>query len=463
LVIGYTLEKTMKKNRVQRIVDRWVFPTEPGSYMGGLENRPVLKSSNGTIVTDTEGKEYLDFQSGQMGAALGHQHPRIVATIERTLKTMMHASNALLHVPRLKLHETLGKLLPKPLEKSLFLVSGSDSIEAAIDLARKATGGLDVVGLHAGLHGSTSYLTRSISFNWTRRKHSIVAPATASILAPYCYRCPVGLKYPSCKFQCLELGMEMADANFTAQPAAFIAEPILSAGGVIVPPKGYYEAVRKACDDRGMLLIFDESQTGLGKTGKLFGFEHEDGVDPDIITISKHFGGGLPISAVCATNKVAQAAVNEGYFATRSHATDPILCATGEESLKIVVEEDMPGRAARIERRIKRAMRNMAKEFELIGDIRGRGVLLGIEYVTDRIKKTPANKEVSMMFEFCLSHGLIFQTRGVRDLKNVIRLVPPMTASNAEIDRAMSIMYDALCAVTKKRRKRKTRQVAARR
>ena len=451
----------MKKNQIKRIVDQWMFPTESGSYMGGLEDRPVLERSEGVIVTDTEGKEYIDFQSGQMGAALGHQHPRMMAVIEKTLKTMMHASNALLHVPRLKLHETLGKLLPKPLNKSLFLVSGSDSIEASIDLARKATGGLDVVGLHAGLHGSTSYLTRSISFNWTRRKHAVVAPATASILAPYCYRCPVGLTYPSCKFQCLESGMDMADANFTAKPAAFIAEPILSAGGVIVPPKGYYEAVRKACDDRGMLLIFDESQTGLGKTGKLFGYQYEEGVNPDIITISKHFGGGLPISAVCTTDKIAQLAVDAGYFATRSHATDPLLCAAGEESLKIVVEEDMAGRAARIERRIKRAFRNMAKEFDLIGDIRGRGVLLGIEFVTDRVKKTPANKEVSAMFEYCLSHGLIFQTRGVRDLKNVIRLVPPMTSTNVEVDRAMSIMYDALSAVTKGRRKKKTKRAAS--
>ena len=139
----------MKKTRIKKIVDQWVFPTESGSYMGGLEKRPVLEKSGGVVVTDTEGKEYLDFQSGQMGAALGHQHPRMMAAIEKTLKSMMHASNALLHVPRLKLHETLGKLLPKPLKKSLFLVSGSDSIEASIDLARKATGGLDVVGLKA--------------------------------------------------------------------------------------------------------------------------------------------------------------------------------------------------------------------------------------------------------------------------------------------------------------------------
>lgn len=442
----------MNAKRIRKIVRRWMFPTESGSYMGGLEQRPVLAESHGRTVVDTNGKEYLDFQSGQMGAALGHQHPRIVAVIEKTLKSMMHASNTMLNVPRLKLHERLGKLLPKPLEKSLFLVSGSDSIEASIDLARKATGGLDVIGLHAGLHGSTSYLTRSMSFNWDRRKHSIVAPATASILTPYCYRCPLGLKFPKCEVQCLKSSLEMADANFTSKPAAFIGEPILSAGGIIVPPPGYYKAVRKACDERDMLLIFDEAQTGLGKTGKLFGFQHEDGVKPDIIAISKHFGGGLPISAVCATAPVAEAAVNNGYFATRSHATDPLLCAAGEESLNIVVDEDMPGRAAHIERRIKRAVGRMAKEFELIGDVRGRGVLLGIELVTDRARKTPANKETQAVFDHCLEAGLIFQVRGVRDLKNVIRLVPPMTSTDAEVDRAMNILYDALKAVSRQRR-----------
>lgn len=441
----------MDSARVRSIVERWMFPTEGGSYMGGLESRPVLARSKGSIVVDTNGKEYLDFQSGQMGAALGHQHPRIVARIEKTMQSMMHATNTMLNVSRLRLHERLGKLLPKPLEKSLFLVSGSDSIEASIDLARKATGGLDVVGFHAGLHGSTSYLTRSITFNWDRRNHSIVAPATQAILTPYCYRCPLNLKFPGCELQCLKTSLEIADANFTSKPAAFIGEPILSAGGVIVPPPGYYKAVREACDERGMLLIFDESQTGLGKTGKLFGFQHEPGVDPDIITISKHFGGGFPISAVCATAPVAHAAVEHGYFATRSHATDPLACAAGEESLDIVVDEDLSGRAARIEKRIRSAFKQMAKEFPLIGDVRGRGVLLGIELVTDRESKTPAEKETKSIFEHCLSAGLIFQLRGVRKLKNVIRLVPPMTTTDAEADRAMSILYDAFAKVSRKR------------
>ena len=442
----------MKRSEIKDIVSRWMFPPEKTSYMGGIEDAPVLAQSHGSTVVDTEGKEYLDFQSGQMGAALGHQHPRIIATIERTLKTLMHASNTMLNVPRLRLHEKLGKLLPKPLERSLFLVSGSDAIEASVDLARKATGGLDMLGLHAGLHGSTSFLTRSLTFAWARRKHALVAPATSAILAPYCYRCPLGLTFPKCEIQCLKTSLTLADANFTAKPAGFIGEPVLSAGGVMVPPPGFYAALQNELRRRDMLLILDESQTGLGKTGKLFGFQHEPGVMPDIIVLSKHFGGGLPISAVVTSAAIAERAVANGFFATRSHATDPILCAAGAESLDIIVEEDMPGRAARIEQRIRSALNQMAQEFELIGDIRGRGVLIGIELVTDRERKTPANAEAKEIARLCQQNGLIFQLRGVGDLLNVIRLVPPMTTSDAEIDRAMSIMRDAIAAVSSRGR-----------
>jgi 2,2-dialkylglycine decarboxylase (pyruvate) len=437
----------MNRNQARRIVEQWMFPTVKTSYMGGIEDRPILAESHGSTVVDIDGKKYLDFQSGQMGAALGHQHPRIVARIQKTIKSLLHASNTMLNVERLKLHETLGKLLPRPLQKSLFLVSGSDAIEAAVDLARKATGGLDVIGMHAGLHGSTSYLTRSLSFTWSRQKHTIVAPATTAVLAPYCYRCPVGMTFPKCQFQCLKTSMDLADANFTSRPAAFIGEPILSAGGVIVPPPGFFKAMREECRKRGMLMIADESQTGLGKTGKLFGFQHEAGFVPDIITISKHFGGGLPVSAVCTTADVAARAVGNGYFATRSHATDPLPCATGEESLRIVVEEKIPAKAARIERRVKKAFADMAREFEWIGDVRGRGCLLGIELVKDRKTKIPANEETALIARFCLDRGLIFQIRGTGKALNVIRLVPPMTTAEKDIDRAMSIIRDAFKAV----------------
>lgn len=442
----------MDRSEVKSIVKDYLFPTSSQSYMGGIEDRPILAKSKGQTVTDIDGKEYLDFQCGQMGAALGHQHPRIVKRITDTMKSMLHASNTMLNVPRLRLHKRLGEVLPK-LPRSVFLVSGSDSIEAAVDLARKATEGLDVLGFHAGLHGSTSYLTRSLSFNWNRRKHAVVAPATTAIMTPYCYRCPLGLKSPECSFKCLDLSLELADANFTSKPAAMLAEPVLSAGGVIVPPKGYYKRLKKELEARDMLLIFDESQTCLGKTGKMFGYENE-GVTPDILTLSKHFGGGLPISAVCTSDETAEKAVRNGYFATRSHATDPLLCAAGEESIDIVVEEDLPARAAHIENKVKSAFEEMAKEYEMIGDIRGRGVLLGVELVEDRETKAPANAGLAEVFNYALDKGLIFQNRGTRGMLNVIRLVPPMTSTDEEVDRALSILQEGIKRATETLRKR---------
>jgi 2,2-dialkylglycine decarboxylase (pyruvate) len=154
---------------------------------------------------------------------------------------------------------------------------------------------------------------------------------------------------------------------------------------------------------------------------------------------------------VCTTADIAQRAVKNGYFATRSHATDPLLCAAAEESLDIVVDEDMAGKAARIEQRIKTALAEMANEFELIGDVRGRGVLLGIELVSNREKKTPANVEVGSIASYCLEHGLIFQLRGTQGDLNVIRLVPPMVATDAEVDRAMAILRDGIAMVSRNR------------
>ena len=435
----------MDKAKVKEILDRWTIGTTGRSYMAGLENRPVMARGEGSYLYDTDGQAYLDFGSGQMGAALGHNHPRIIAAIEQSLETLIHSSNTFLNEPRLELHEKLGRLLVPPLEKSLFLVTGSDSIEAAVDLARKATGGTEILALQTSLHGSSSFVSRSLSFNWSRRHHALNAPSTSAILSPYCYRCPVASRFPGCEYLCLKTGMSLADANFAGLPAAVILEPIMSAGGVIEPPPGYLEALRRECDQRGMLLIFDEAQTGLGKTGKLWAFEHT-GVVPDIMAVSKHFGGGLPISAVCTTAEVAERAVANGYFATRSHATDPVLCTAGAASLDVVTEERLPERAAGIESRIKSAFEAMAKDIGLIGDIRGRGVLLGIELVLDRETRAPANDKARRVLEFCQNAGLLLQLRGTGGDRNVLRLVPPMTSTDADIDRGINILNDALLA-----------------
>jgi 2,2-dialkylglycine decarboxylase (pyruvate) len=440
----------MDRARISRIADQWMIPTSKTAYMAGLESKPVIAAARGVWVIDTEGREYLDFGSGQMAAALGHNHPRYIAAVQRNLQTISHSTKTFLNVDRLELHERLGQILTPPLQKSLFLVSGSDAIEAAIDLARKATGGVDVLGLHMALHGSTSFITRSLTFGWNRGRHGLAAPSTAAILSPFCYRCPVGKSFPSCDVQCLASSMELADANLTGKPAAMIIEPVMSAGGIVVPPPGYVKLLKQHCRERGMLLIMDESQTGLGKTGKMWGHLHED-VVPDIMTVSKHFGAGLPISAVCTTVEIAERAVENGYFATRSHACDPITCAAGIASIDIVLEEKLPERAAAIEARVKAAVTTMAQRYDFIGDVRGRGVLLGIELVEDRETRKPANEMCREAVRRCEAKGLLVQARGSHARTNVIRLVPPMVCTDNEIDHGLTILEEVFAGVARGR------------
>jgi 2,2-dialkylglycine decarboxylase (pyruvate) len=438
----------MDTHAAKDIVEKWMIPTPAGAYMAGLENRPIMARAEGIEVIDTTGKRYLDFGSGQMAAALGHNHPRFVASVKKSLETISHSTKTFLNVDRLELHKRLGEILTPPLQKSLFLVSGSDAIEAAIDLARKATGGVDVLALDMALHGSTSFVTRSLTFGWGRAKHKLAAQGTSAILTPYTYRSAFG-DDPDFVEKCLQTSFQLADANFTAKPAAVIIEPVLSAGGIIVPPPGYVKALRRYAHERGMLLIMDESQTGLGKTGKMWGHLHED-VAPDIMTVSKHFGAGLPIAAVTTSAAIAELAVSNGYFATRSHACDPIACAAGVASIDIIQEEKLVERAAAIGIRMRAALADMAQEIGAIGEIRGRGVLYGVELVEDRASKAPANALCRTVVAQCQQEGLLLQSRGSHGRMNVVRLVPPMVSTDAEIDRGMEILRKVLRAESRK-------------
>jgi 4-aminobutyrate aminotransferase-like enzyme len=444
----------MQASEIEQIVSQWMVPTPKGAYMAGLEKRPVIARAEGVVVYDTQGKPYLDFGSGQMAAALGHNHPIYVEAVKRSLTTISHSTKTFLNVDRLNLHRRLGEILTPPLQKSLFLVSGSDAIEAAVDMARKITGGVDVLGLHMGLHGSTSFITRSLSFGWNRGKHGLAAQGTSAMLTPYSYRCPVACSPEQCscnkgngQYQCLATSFELAQSNFTTRPAAVIMEPVLSAGGIIVPPPGYVKALRKLCHDNGMLLIMDESQTGLAKTGRMWGHQHED-VVPDIMTVSKHFGAGLPVSAVCTTAALADEAAAQGYVATRSHACDPITCAAGVASLDIIEKEGLVARAAAIGQRMQDHLNRLAGDLEIIGEYRGRGVLWGVELVTDRRSRIPANRAAEAAVKACEDMGLLVQSRGSHQRKNVIRLVPPLVCTDAEIDQGMSILAQALRGVS---------------
>jgi 2,2-dialkylglycine decarboxylase (pyruvate) len=400
---------------------------------------PVFAAAKDSVVTDVNGKDYLDFNSGQMCAALGHNHPRIVAAIKAACETMLHAHSSHYNVKEIQLAARLGALMPDPLQKSLFGESGSDANEMAMMIARKYTGGYEIASPHISFHG-LSDATRAMTFAGWHAGHGPLPGGSYAIVAPYCYRCPLSHSFPQCEFACLKTSFALLDAQSTGRPAAVITEPLFSAGGVVEPPPGWLKRLQELCHDRGMLLIVDEEQTGLGKLGAMFGFER-DGIVPDIVTVAKHFGGGVGISAVTTSAAIEEAVVAAGYSATHSHSNDPLICAAGIASLDIVAEEDVPAKARRIGAQMHERLAAHMQRYEMIGDIRGRGQLIGVELVRDRAGKEPATDEGRAIGAYCFERGLIFS---LRREGSVLRFVPPATTTPDQIDRAMDILGEAL-------------------
>ena len=407
---------------------------------------PIFVSARGSTVTDLTGKEYLDFNSGQMCAALGHNHPTVVAAIKQAADTMIHAHSSHYNVKEIELATRLGRVMPRPLQKSLFGESGADANEMAMTIARKFTGGYEIASPHVSFHG-LSDATRAVTFAGWHAGHGHLAGGAYAIIAPYCYRCPLAQTFPKCEFACLKTSFELLDAQSTGRPAAVITEPLFSAGGVIEPPPGWLRRLKELCAERGMLLIVDEEQTGLGKLGAMFGFER-DGLVPDIVTVAKHFGGGVGISAVTTTAEIEDKVVASGYAATHSHSNDPLICAAGVASLDVVEQEDVPAKARTIGKQIGERLQALQQRYELIGDIRGRGQLTGVELVRDRHSKEPATEEGRRIGKHCFEQGLIFS---LRRNGSVLRFVPPATTTPDQIDRAMDILGGALEAVSSSR------------
>lgn len=400
---------------------------------------PVLERGEGSIVWDVNGKEYLDFNSGQMCSALGHRHPRVVHAIKEACDTLIHASSSYFNVQEIGLAKKLASILVPPLKRSLFLESGADSNEAAVSIAKRYTGGYEVASPQLSFHGMTDS-TRAVTYATWHKGYGPYSVGTYALMAPYCYRCPIGLKYPSCNIACLDGAFNVLDSQADGQVAAVITEPIFSAGGVIEPPLGWLTKLKRKCRERGILLILDEAQTGLAKLGTMWAFQREN-VVPDIVTMSKHFGGGVSISAVTTTDEIADQVQSTSFIHGHSHTSDPIACAAAHASLDVMTDENLPAKAAELGGYWRRHLEQLQARHELIGDVRGRGILQGIELVKDRETKEPAYEAGYQIEADCLEDGLFFS---VRRAGSVLRFVPPWTTTRVQFDKAAAMLDRAL-------------------
>ena len=426
----------MQRDDILAKAKEFLVPTSLLSDIVPPSEGPVISRAEGSISYDTEGNSYLDFNSGQMCSTLGHNNPRIQQVIEAQSKVLTHASTVYYNVPQVELAARLASVNDPLLRKSVFGESGSDSNELAVLLARRATGRMGIGALTQSFHG-LSDATRAISYSAAGPGYGPPMPDVFAIPTPYCYRCPYQGDGKGCCMAPLHFGMETLDRQCGGGPAAVIVEPIVSAGGVIELPAQYLQGLRKELSKRGALLIYDEAQTGLGKLGQMFAYQVY-GVQPDVLTVSKHLGGGLAVSAAITTDEVTSRATRNGLSIGHSHSSDPLACKAGTASIDEIVEKELPKRALEIGGYWQANLRALQQRYEIIGDIRGRGLLQGIELVRDRSSKEPATEIAADIYRHCLANGLMFSVRG--KFKNVLRFVPPFTTTNAQLDQATEIL-----------------------
>jgi 2,2-dialkylglycine decarboxylase (pyruvate) len=324
------------------------------------------------------------------------------------------------------------------LQKALLLTTGAEANEAALALAKLYTGGYEVVSFSQSWHGMTSG-ARSATYSAGRRGYGPPAPGSFAIPAPNPYRSRFGADWRGE----LDHHFDLVDRQSTGSLAACLVEPILSSGGLLELPLGYLAALRVKCDERGMLLILDEAQTGVGRTGTMFAFDR-DGVTPDILTLSKTLGAGLPLAAVVTSAEVEQRTHERGYLFFTTHVSDPLPAAVGLTVLRVLERDGLVAQAAERGERLRAGLLELQQRHECVGDVRGRGLLQGIELVTDRDSRTPADELGRRVTAECLALGLHMNVVQLPGMGGVFRIAPPLTVSDAELDLGLEILDQAL-------------------
>jgi 4-aminobutyrate aminotransferase/(S)-3-amino-2-methylpropionate transaminase len=405
-----------------------------------------IDRAEGALLWDVDGNEYIDFAGGIAVMNVGHSHPKVVAAIKDQAEKFTHTCFMVLpYGPAVRLAQALEKAVPGNFPKaSLFVNSGAEAVENAVKIARYATGRQGIICFENAFHGRT-YLGMSLTSKVKPYKYAFgpFVPEIYRMPYAYCYRCSFGLTYPDCGVHCADYLRDFFVTHVAAeQTAAVIAEPILGEGGFVTPPPEYFGKIREICDEFGILLIADEIQTGMGRTGALFAMEHYK-VAADITTVAKSLAAGMPLSAVVGRKAVMDTVHAGGIGGT--YGGNPVACAAALAVFDVIEAENLLARATALGKGLRARLDEFKKKYALVGDVRGIGPMLALELVSDRETKAPAADAAKALVKHCLDRGLVLLSCG--SLGNVIRMLMPLVITDAQLEKGLSIMEEGLAAL----------------
>jgi 4-aminobutyrate aminotransferase-like enzyme len=404
----------------------------------------VLHRGEGMYVTDVDGNRYLDFFGGILTVSIGHCDPRVTAPIKAQVDRLGHVSSLYPTVPVVELAERLARLTPGRLKKSIFNASGTDADDTAVVLAQVYTGALEIIALRHGYSGRGT-LAQSLTGHAPWRAVPSQVAGIKHAMAPYCYRCPLGLKYPECGVKCAKDIEDLIQTTTTGKVAGFLAEPIQGVGGFITPPAEYFDIAVGIVRKYGGVFICDEVQTGFGRTGThWFGISHW-GVEPDIMTMAKGIANGMPLAVAIATPEIADAFKK---LTISTFGGNPVSCAAANATLDVMEQENLPEKAARTGAKLRAGLEDLQQRFpRRIGDVRGKGLMQGLELVVDESAgdRTPDPAATTRLFEETKKRGLLIGKGGLYG--NCIRISPPLTVSDTDIDDALGIFRESFEAM----------------
>ena len=414
-----------------------------GGWSSGSEPNVIFTKARGSTMWDSQGNEYLDFTSQAWSNNIGASDPRVVEAAFAQARELSHVRSNYDSIPLLRLAAALTEVAPPPLSKVAFCLHGSLAVESALKLALKnGSRNGRVIVLQDSYHGR-SFATMGLSWPHSERAFDQFSPSPIRVRQPYAYRAPAGVTPAEWAARCAEELRSAIKAEAFRRPAAFIMEPVQGNGTQLDFPREYYHFVREICTEFGVTLIFDEIQTGYGRTGEMWAADYY-GVVPDILVFGKGAGGGFPLAGVLASERLEGFAPGDDAL---TFGENPVSLAAGLATLEILKSDNLAQNAAEMGQYATAALKGMQSQHPLIGDVRGPGLLIGVELVRDRTTKEPAREEALEVYRRSMELGVIFGTTKYAGLGNVVKFKPPLCVTRQEVDTALAVFDRVLTEI----------------